>query len=57
MNDADKTLTLYRNLLNREFFEQQKEYRAWITILPKIKTEWDVVKSLVGAAGAPFNIG
>jgi len=53
---ADKALTLYKNLLDKGFFEQHKDYRAWTTILHKIKTEWDVIKGLAGAAGAAFNL-
>ena len=53
---ADKALTLYKNLLDKEFFERHKEYRDWTTILHEIKTEWDVIKNLAGAAGAAFNI-
>ncbi|MBW2163653.1 MAG: hypothetical protein JRF43_04185 [Deltaproteobacteria bacterium] len=53
---ADKALTLYENLLDKEFFGQHKEYSAWTTILHEIKTEWDVIKGLAGAAGAALNI-
>ena len=53
---ADKALTLYKNLLDKEFFDRHKEYNAWTTILHKIKTEWDVIKGLAGAAGAALNI-
>jgi len=53
---ADKALTLYKNLLDKEFFDRHKEYSAWTTILHKIKTEWAVIKGLAGAAGAALNI-
>ena len=53
---ADKALTLYKNLLDKEFFNRHKEYSAWTTILHEIKTEWDVIKGLAGAAGAALNI-
>ncbi|MCK4605332.1 MAG: glycosyltransferase [Deltaproteobacteria bacterium] len=53
---ADKALTLYENLLDKEFFGRHKEYSAWTTILHEIKTEWDVIKGLAGAAGAALNI-
>jgi glycosyltransferase involved in cell wall biosynthesis len=53
---ADKALTLYKNLLDKELFDRHKEYNAWTTILHHIKTEWDVIKNLVGAAGAALNI-
>jgi glycosyltransferase involved in cell wall biosynthesis len=53
---ADKALTLYKNLLDKEFFDRHKEYSAWTTILHEIKTEWDVIKGLAGAAGAALNI-
>ncbi|MEA1933390.1 MAG: hypothetical protein U9N60_03020 [Thermodesulfobacteriota bacterium] len=49
-------LTLYKNLLDKEFFERHIEYKAWTTILQEIKTEWDVIKGLAGAAGAALNI-
>ncbi len=53
---ADKALTLYKNLLDKGFFDRHKEYSAWTAILHKIKTEWDVIKGLAGAAGAALNI-
>ena len=53
---ADKALALYENLLNKEFVNRHIEYSAWITVLQKIKTEWDVIKGLAGAAGAALNI-
>ncbi|MCD6197890.1 MAG: glycosyltransferase [Deltaproteobacteria bacterium] len=53
---ADKALTLYKNLLDKEFFDRHKEYSAWTTILHEIKTEWDVMKGLAGAAGAALSI-
>nr|MBL0713235.1 glycosyltransferase [Desulfobacterales bacterium] len=53
---ADKALALYKNLLDKEFLGRHKEYSAWTTILHKIKTEWDVIKGLAGAAGAALNI-
>ncbi|MBW2596578.1 MAG: glycosyltransferase [Deltaproteobacteria bacterium] len=55
-HSADKALTLYKDLLDKEFFDRHKEYSAWTTILHKIKTEWDVIKGLAGAAGAALNI-
>ncbi len=55
-HSADKALTLYKNLLDKEFFDRHKEYSAWTTILHKIKTEWDVIKGVAGAAGAALNI-
>ena len=53
---ADKALALYKNLLDKEFYGRHKEYSAWTTILHEIKTEWDVIKNLAGAAGAALNI-
>ena len=52
---VDTALTLYKNLLDKEFFGRNKGYSAWTTILHEIKTEWDVIKNLAGAAGAAFN--
>ena len=52
---ADKALTLYKNLLDKEFFCRHKEYSDWTTILHEIKTEWNVIKNLAGAAGAALN--
>jgi len=54
-HSTDKALTLYKNLLDKEFFGRHKEYSALTTILHEIKTEWDVIKNLAGAAGAALN--
>jgi glycogen synthase len=46
---ADKALTLYANLLEKEFVHRQDEYNMWTRLVCLIRTEWDVLKGVAGA--------
>jgi glycogen synthase len=53
---ANKALALYDNIRGSEFVHKNGEYDAWTSTLRKVKTEWNVLKVVVGAAGAALNV-
>ena len=53
---ANKALALYENISGNEFVHKHEEYNAWTATLRLIKTEWNVLKAVAGAAGAAFNV-
>jgi glycosyltransferase involved in cell wall biosynthesis len=54
---TDKALALYENLWQNGFIHRHAEYNVWKGLLRLIKTEWDVLKGVVGAAEAAFTVG
>ena len=49
---ATKASNIYENLRKNTFVHRHEEYNAWNSALRLIKTEWDVIKVVAGAAGA-----
>ena len=54
---TDKALALYENLWQNGFIHRHAEYNVWKGLLRLIKTDWDVLKGVVGAAEAAFTVG
>ena len=54
---ANKALALYENISGNEFVHKHEEYNAWTATLRLIKTEWNVLKAVAGAAGSAFIVG
>jgi len=54
---ADKALAAYERLRGRPHADTDDLYDAWNATLRMIRTEWDLLKDLAGAAGAAFKTG
>lgn len=55
---ADKALSLYENLREQEFVQRREEHKLWTAALRVIKTEWELVKGVAGAApGSASDVG
>jgi len=54
---AEKALALYGRLRERELAARPDEFGVWTEALRKIRTEWDLLSGVFGAAGAALNIG
>jgi len=53
---VDKALEHFEKLLDQAFISREGEYSTWSATLHLIQTEWDLLKSMAGAAGAALNI-
>ncbi len=51
---ADKALACYEALCAQAFIARPQEYEQWQRVFNLLKAEWDILKGMVGAAGAAF---
>ena len=51
---ADKALACYEALCAQAFIARPQEYVQWQRVFNLLKAAWDILKGLVGAAGAAF---
>ena len=51
---VEKALSRYRMLLEKMPAHRHAEFNKWTAALRRVKTDWDVLKGLAGAAGAAF---
>lgn len=54
---ASRALAAYAALRGRPHQDTADQYDAWDTTLRMIRTEWELLKDLAGAAGAAFRTG
>lgn len=54
-HSAEKALLLYEELEKQDFIKEEKEYQQLEPILSVIRSEWDIVKNIVDAAGAALD--
>ncbi|GAB4333434.1 MAG: glycosyltransferase family 4 protein [Candidatus Abyssubacteria bacterium] len=50
-NSADKALALYQDLLRKKPRAREAQYELWREVVRRIKSEWDLLTSVVHAAG------
>ena len=54
---VEKALRRYQMLLEKELAHRHAEFNRWTAAMRLVKTDWEVLKGLVGAAGAAFGAG
>lgn len=53
---ADRALACYAQLLANNYVDRQEEYTAWSGLLRRIRTEWDLLRTMAEAAGAASGV-